>query len=372
MEMYSSTNTNNTIYCPSTLEYIRDIALKLSNSHNLDFSEEILKGISNAAQQDDSTCQSLLHYGYNPSQQVLHTVENYEFRSLRGLSTSADNCNSNSEENGGANFGLDVTMVCVCLLCAGLASGLTQGLLSLDTMEMTIKSRSGNADEKKYASQVLPIISRHHLLLVTLMLWNATATESLPIFLSGLVPEWVAIVISVTMVLFVGEIIPAAILTGPKQLEIAAKLIPLVYLVLGIFFILAYPISLVLDYVIGHDEGMKMYNKKELVTMVNIQHEEGVRMRQNSMLPISMQRAKSFQAVFTGGNNGIDATDEVASNHSDYQHNHHRHHETLHQDEVTIIGGALTFADMTLESVMTPIESVFFLSSNAKLNNKVK
>lgn len=68
-------------------------------------------------------------------------------------------------------------MVVLCLICAGLASGLTQGLLSLDFMEMTIKSRSGTPDEKLYASKVLPVIRRHHLLLVTLMLWNASATE---------------------------------------------------------------------------------------------------------------------------------------------------------------------------------------------------
>ena len=119
------------------------------------------------------------------------------------------------------SFALNLAMVFVCVLCAAFASGLTQGLLSLDFTEMTIKSRSGTDNEKKYAAKVIPIISRHHLLIVTLMLWNASATEALPIFLSGLVPEYLAIVISVTLVLFVGEIIPAAILTGNQQLTSA-------------------------------------------------------------------------------------------------------------------------------------------------------
>jgi CBS domain containing-hemolysin-like protein len=105
-------------------------------------------------------------------------------------------------------------MVFVCIICAGFASGLTQGLLSLDFTEMKIKSRSGTVDERRYASKVIPVVKRHHLLLVTLMLWNAAATEALPIFLAGLVNEYVAILISVTLVLFAGEIIPAAILTG--------------------------------------------------------------------------------------------------------------------------------------------------------------
>ena len=43
-------------------------------------------------------------------------------------------------------------------------------------MEMEIKSRSGSKTEKKYAANVIPVIKDHHLLLVTLMLWNACAT----------------------------------------------------------------------------------------------------------------------------------------------------------------------------------------------------
>jgi len=43
---------------------------------------------------------------------------------------------------------------------------------------------------------------------------NASATEALPIFLSAVVDEVVAIILSVTAVLLFGEIIPASILTG--------------------------------------------------------------------------------------------------------------------------------------------------------------
>lgn len=38
--------------------------------------------------------------------------------------------------------------------------------------------------------QVIPLIKRHHLLLVTLLLFNATANEALPLFLDGLLPQW--------------------------------------------------------------------------------------------------------------------------------------------------------------------------------------
>jgi metal transporter CNNM len=143
-------------------------------------------------------------------------------------------------------------------------------------MEMKIKAKSGTDEEKVQAKRVLPIIERHHLLLVSLMTWNATANEALPIFLDALVPGWLAIVLSVTIVLFVGEIIPAALLTGPNQLKLASTLVPLVYAVMAIFSPIAYPVSLLLDYILGHDHGLTIYSKTELATMVKIQHEEGL------------------------------------------------------------------------------------------------
>lgn len=53
----------------------------------------------------------------------------------------------------------------------------------------------------RHAAQVL---SRPHLLLVTLLLVNAAAMEALPIFLDRLVSPVAAIILSVTAVLFFG------------------------------------------------------------------------------------------------------------------------------------------------------------------------
>lgn len=184
---------------PSTVQYLTDLAscnstLPSSISSNASY---LLGNLLSAIEKDDMFF--VERTSLRPAEIDLPT----RFFSRRRL-------------NGGqsTNLPLDLTMVFVCILCAGFASGLTQGLLSLDFTEMKIKSRSGTPAEKIYATKLIPVIKRHHLLIVTLMLWNATATEALPIFLSGLVSEYLAIIISVTLVLFVGEIIPAAILTG--------------------------------------------------------------------------------------------------------------------------------------------------------------
>ena len=61
---------------------------------------------------------------------------------------------------------------------------------------------------------------------MSLLLLNAIANEAMPLFLDKLVPPWAAILISVTAVLFVGEIIPAAVFTGPAKMRSVYALFP--------------------------------------------------------------------------------------------------------------------------------------------------
>jgi metal transporter CNNM len=114
----------------------------------------------------------------------------------------------------------------VLTLFAGLMSGLTVGYLSIDDLVLELKTSTGSGEEKAQAYKVLPILAHRHWLLCTLLISNAAAMETLPIFLNYLVPEYLAIIISVTLVLTFGEIIPQAICTGPDQVKIAAYLAP--------------------------------------------------------------------------------------------------------------------------------------------------
>jgi metal transporter CNNM len=97
------------------------------------------------------------------------------------------------------------------VIIAGLMSGLTLGLMSMDVVELEVLKRSGTAKEQCYAAAIMPIISNQHFLLVTLLLCNAVAMEALPLFLDRLADPVTAIVISVTAVLVFGEIFPQAV-----------------------------------------------------------------------------------------------------------------------------------------------------------------
>ena len=66
-------------------------------------------------------------------------------------------------------------------LMAGLMSGLTLGLLSLDALDLEVLARSGTPAERRHAAAIKPLVERQHLMLVTLLLVNAAAMEALPL-----------------------------------------------------------------------------------------------------------------------------------------------------------------------------------------------
>jgi metal transporter CNNM len=55
------------------------------------------------------------------------------------------------------------------VLFAGLISGLTLGLLSMDLLHLEVLQKGGDEDVKLYASRIIPLAKRHHLLLVSVL-----------------------------------------------------------------------------------------------------------------------------------------------------------------------------------------------------------
>lgn len=176
------------------------------------------------------------------------------------------------EDSGSTEFDwFYILMVVLCSLCAALASGLQQGLLSLDVTEIRVKAEAGTEYEKKCAQKLLPLISRHHLLLVTLLLWNATAAAALPMFFNQFVSRVNAVILSVTVIVFFGKIIPSSVFTGPHQLYLTATLVPVTKFAICVFLPLSWPTSKLLDYFLGNDAGVTLYSRKEMRTLAKLQ-----------------------------------------------------------------------------------------------------
>ncbi|KAI3785558.1 hypothetical protein L1987_44678 [Smallanthus sonchifolius] len=209
-------------------------------------------------------------------------------------------------------------MVIVGLVAfAGLMAGLTLGLMSLGLVDLEVLIQSGRPRDRIHASKIFPVVKNQHLLLCTLLIGNSLAMESLPIFLDKLVPPWAAVLISVTLILMFGEILPQAVSTR-YGLTVGATVAPFVRLLLWFFFPIAYPISKVLDWMLGKGHAA-LLRRAELKTFVDFHGNEAGK----------------------GGD--------------------------LTHDETTIIAGALELTEKTAKDAMTPISKAFSLDLDGTL-----
>ena len=210
---------------------------------------------------------------------------------------------------------------------------------------------------KEAAVKLLPVVRRHHLLLVTLLILNSAANETLPLFLDSLVPSWVAVLISVTLVLIFGEILPSAVFTGSNQLGLAARLVPLIYVCLVVFSPIAYPIAKLLDCWLGDgSEEPDLYKRGELKALVKLQSSVGVNSSlHSSQSSSSSSRQPSPRSQASSGSLSRPAARAVEE-------------AGLSPDEVTIITGALEMKTATVGQVCVPLPSVFMLSVEARLD----
>ena len=139
-------------------------------------------------------------------------------------------------------------------------SGLTVGYLSIDELVLELRTLGGTDEEKEIGPIIQDVLSNKHRLLVTLLISNAAAMEALPIFINKIVPEWAAIIIATTVVLFFGEVFPQALCTGPDQLKIAAKLAPMTKWLIWILYPLNEPLAIMLDKLLGTHHKSRLMN----------------------------------------------------------------------------------------------------------------
>ncbi len=194
----------------------------------------------------------------------------------------------------------------VLVMLSALFSGLTLGLLGLDTNQLRVRSdaatvfafsalcirfaqivmEAGSVDEKRWAAKIWPVRQNGNLLLCTLLLGNVLVNAQLSILTADLTtgsfcragPHFcveshcsllagtVGLVASTGLIVIFGEIIPQA-LCSRYALKIGAATVPLVRVIIIIMYIVAKPISMVLDYALGEELG-KLYSEVEFNSLI--------------------------------------------------------------------------------------------------------
>lgn len=209
---------------------------------------------------------------------------------------------------------LQVILIALLLCLSGLFSGLNLGLMSLDKTELKIIENCGSSSEKKYAKLISPVRQRGNFLLCTLLLGNVLVNNTLTILLDDLTNGLFAIIGSTMAIVIFGEIVPQAICSR-HGLAVGARTIWITRLFMVLTFVLSFPISLILDKILGEEIG-QVYNREKLQELIRVTR---------------------------------DLND-------------------LENDEMNIISGALELSKKTVKDVMTKIEDVFMMEHDAMLD----
>ncbi|XP_026531920.1 metal transporter CNNM4-like [Notechis scutatus] len=210
---------------------------------------------------------------------------------------------------------LQIAVVVTLLMLSGMFSGLTLGLIALDPMGLRIVKNCGTPKEREYATKIEPLRRKGNYLLCSLLIGNVLVNSSLTILLDTVIGEniWSIVLSTISIVLF-GEILPQSICSR-HGLAVGANTVLITRFVMLVTFPVAYPISKMLDYLLGKEMGT-VYNREKLMEMLRLTQP----------------------------------------------------YNDLLKEELNIIEGALELRTKIVENVMTPLKDCFLVSSDAILD----
>lgn len=210
---------------------------------------------------------------------------------------------------------LNLTCVICLLTLSGLFSGLNLGLMSLDLNDLKVIMNSGTKVERAYATTIAPVRARGNFLLCTLLLGNVLVNTTLTALLDDVTGSGsVAVLCATLSIVIFGEILPQAI-CARHGLAVGAKTIAITYIFMALTCPLSFPIAFMLDICLGEEIG-NVYNREQLVEYIRVT----------------------------------------------------RDHNRLEDNEVGIISGALALRTKVAGDVMTPLDQVYMLPIETKLD----
>lgn len=207
---------------------------------------------------------------------------------------------------------LFIIIIVVLVGFSAMCSGLNVAIMSLDAADLRRKARLGNSA----ARRVLPLRKNAHLTLAGILLTNVAAVSATSLVMEDKFNGIIAGIASTLLIVIFGEIFPQAVFAR-KALAFCARFAPALKLMIFITYPVSKPLQLLLDKLF-HEQGSQLQSRHELGMMIS---------------------------------------EHLGNNTSE-----------LDNDEVEIIRGALQLSEKHVRDIMTPIDDVFWLTPDTKMN----
>ncbi|AIO00521.1 hypothetical protein LPMP_302990 [Leishmania panamensis] len=236
----------------------------------------------------------------------------------------------------------------LCVAGAGFFVGLQIALFSIDRLYLRVLTTTGTPKERQQAKSLLGVLKLQHWTLVALVLMNAVFVMTLPILLEAMFDELTALIVSITAVLFAGEVMPLAVFVR-WAIPVCSYFIHAIWLAIIVTAPVSYPMSKVLDHVLGHKE--ELLDREDLAALI-----VGPQLGENdesAMMEVAAVR------VGDGGDENAQMTEKTSSS---YQ---------LRDSEVKMLQAAMRLSTDTVEQhLRTKAADAFMLSSRDSLDRE--
>jgi metal transporter CNNM len=180
-------------------------------------------------------------------------------------------CGSSVEQKVEPMLPLMVTLpiIAVLVMLSGLFSGLTLGLMGLDNIMIQTVKNGDNKELAQCAARIAPVRERGNQLLCTLLLGNVAVNSLLSVLMADISSGLIGFLVSTVLIVIFGEIMPQAACSR-YALQVGSATVPVVKMLLCLFYVVTKPMAVALDWMLGKDIGV-IYSSSELIEMVKLQ-----------------------------------------------------------------------------------------------------
>jgi len=217
-------------------------------------------------------------------------------------------------ENGHLVLPAFILVVLILIIISAICSGLNIAIMSLDLGDLKRKAKLGD----KQAKRVLPLRTKTHLTLASILLTNVAAVSATTLVLNERLDGWLSAFGATLLIVIFGEVIPQA-LFSKQPLAWSSFFSPLLKFMAFITYVISKPLEILLNELFPHEKA-RLQTRHEL---------------------------------------GLIMTEHLGDDSSE-----------LDDSEIEIMRGALLLSEKRARDILTDIRHTYWLTPETFLNDK--
>ena len=274
---------------------------------------------------------------------------------------------------------ISICVVIILCLILILCEFIFLSYISNDDLVLEVRALSGSETEKKSTEKIKPLLNKRHWLSSTLFIFIKSSLIYIIFFLETAFDRKLSIIIALILIITI-DIIPQTFINTSNQISLACRLYDLTYSLMLVSCPLTYPLSKVLDRLLGEKHKYRLLNSdiKALIELHKINHITELTEGMNGVTP---QLPQNINNESINNNNIIN----IINNNHQQQHTTHSSDSFefnrnsnvvpsitnkmgLHDEEANLMISALEIREKQAIELMIPFTSTFMVDYDEKLD----